>query len=147
MLRGSGSLLAGFSLSGLFVYVIILSLCFIMMSVDPLHARKKQKVIHTERIRTEVQSFFKNTRIVRVLPSEIEGLYEVYYVGEYPGLFYYHPGKKLLVFGEIFTVNGTPVTAEKVERFIIELQQKEKGDGEDGDSREGGKDRKDGKEK
>ena len=80
---------------------------------------------HVDVIRRDVQEVFKNTQVVDVKKSEIPCLYEVYYNGSYPDLIYYYPDKRLFVFGEIWTLDGQSLTAEKRKAFLEKLEQKD----------------------
>jgi len=71
-----------------------------------------------EAIQRDVQNLLKNTQIVEIKESEINGVYEVYYNGTYPGIIYYYPEKHLFIFGEIWTVTGQSITANKREVFL-----------------------------
>jgi len=75
-------------------------------------------------VQQELSKIFGNTQIIRVEESEIKGLYEVYYNGTYPGIIYYYPEKRLIVFGEIWTLNGESITGKKLARFLDELTEK-----------------------
>jgi len=75
---------------------------------------------NTSQVKEEIQSIFKNTRIDEVKPSEIPGVYEVYYTGMYPGIVYYYPAKKIIIFGEFWSVNGTSLSGEKLVKFLEE---------------------------
>ena len=96
-------------------------------------------------VQQELSKIFGNTQIIRVEESEIKGLYEVYYNGTYPGIIYYYPEKRLIIFGEIWTLNGESITGKKLARFLDELTEKylqeEKDlspDGKKHNSRQGG---------
>ena len=75
-------------------------------------------------VQQELSKIFGNTQIIRVEESEIKGLYEVYYNGTYPGIIYYYPEKRLIIFGEIWTLNGESITGKKLARFLDELTEK-----------------------
>jgi len=69
-------------------------------------------------VKKEITSTFKALNVTEVKESEIPGVYEVYYTGVYPGIIYYYPPKKLLIFGEIWDVNGTSLTGMKLEKYL-----------------------------
>lgn len=127
MLRLLKTFLLNFSL------VFLISCSFlVVLDVNPLHAKKKQaKATYSfQKVKKEVQEIFKNTKIVDVKMSEIEGVYEIYYEGEYPGIFYYYPKKKLIIFGEIFSTSGVSLTGEKVVNYFSKKIKKEGLEGE-----------------
>ncbi len=70
---------------------------------------------------SEVDAKFRKTfdkmPVDAVKASEISGLYEVYSGGK---LFYFAPRENLLIFGELYSVDGRSVSQEKAERYISE---------------------------
>jgi len=78
-------------------------------------------VMPPEEVKNQIQGVFKNLKVVEVKPSEVPCLYEVYYNGTNPGIFYFYPEKKLIVFGEIWNVNGTSITGEKRIEFLEKM--------------------------
>jgi len=73
-------------------------------------------------VKKEITSTFKALNVAEVKESEIPGIYEIYYTGTYPGIIYYYPPKKLLIFGEIWDVNGTSLTGLKLENYLLKLE-------------------------
>ncbi len=69
-------------------------------------------------VRSEFQTLFKNVNVVEVKESEIPNVYEIYYVGENTGMLYFYPEKKILIFGELWDINGTSITGEKLLKFF-----------------------------
>lgn len=74
-------------------------------------------------VKKDLESIFKKTKILKVRESEIKGLWEVY-VGskDNVNVIYYYPEKKLLLFGEIWDINGKNLTGEKRELFLRQIQ-------------------------
>jgi len=60
---------------------------------------------------------FDKMPVDAVKASEIRGLYEVYSGGK---LFYFAPRENLLIFGELYSVDGRSVSQEKAERYVSE---------------------------
>lgn len=69
----------------------------------------------------EFTNIFKNTKVEHISESEIPGVYEIYIPKKDGGvqIIYYYPDKKLLIFGEIWSVNGTSLTGEKVTNYLL----------------------------
>jgi len=75
-------------------------------------------------IQQDLARVFRNTQIIKVEESEIEGVYEVYYNGTFPGIIYYYPRKHLIIFGEIWTLNGESITGKKLASFLDTVTEK-----------------------
>lgn len=82
--------------------------------------------LSTEKVALELKETFSKTEIVRVSESEIPGVYEVYYRGIYPGIFYYYPPRKIVIFGEFWSVNGTSITGERLMSFVEKILNEKK---------------------
>ncbi|MEY8201090.1 MAG: DsbC family protein, partial [Colwellia sp.] len=61
-----------------------------------------------EAVEADLKGKLKNSQIDHLVETEIPGLYEVQ-TGQ--NIIYYHPEKKLFIFGEIYTVGGKSITA------------------------------------
>jgi len=96
----------------------------ILVSLFFLSGCAARPIMPPEEVKSQVQGIFKNLRVVEVKPSEVPCLYEVYYNGTNPGIFYFYPEKKLIVFGEIWDVNGTSLTGEKRNQFLEKMLEK-----------------------
>lgn len=79
-----------------------------------------------EEVIRDVRTIFPEMKVVDVVPSEFEGIYEVSYLkSEGPessglseiGIFYYHPCRKILMFGEFILSNGTFLTGERIKFY------------------------------
>lgn len=106
-----------------FLAIFVVSSCAYYGRFDP------------ETIKSDFQLIFKKTRVVEVKPSEIPGIYEIYYEGDHPGIIYYYPDKKILIFGEFWSINGTSFTGEKLEKLLIKkIENKREKETEDGRS-------------
>jgi len=62
-----------------------------------------------------VQSIIPGTKIEKVKPSLISGLYEAYFKDG--SLMYIAPDKRLIFMGEIYTSTGTPVTQNSIKKY------------------------------
>lgn len=74
-------------------------------------------------VKSEVESIFKNTKFVEVRKFDVTDLYEVYFVRDKCkgiGVFFYSPSKKLVILGEVWSINGTSVTG----KIIRDLEKK-----------------------
>lgn len=64
---------------------------------------------------------FPNTKVLRVDVSPLRNVYEIYVetaTGR-PTIIYYVPEQDLIIFGEVWTTNGTSLTGERIERFLL----------------------------
>lgn len=64
---------------------------------------------------------FPNTKVLYVDESPLKNVYEVYVETSRgrPTIVYYVPEQELIIFGEVWTVNGTSLTEKRVERFLF----------------------------
>jgi len=92
----------------------------VLVSCSPHELRHENlpPPIDYKAIQEDLQNLLRNTQVVDVRESEINGVYEVYYNGTYPGIVYYYPEKHLFIFGEVWTITGQSITADKREVFL-----------------------------
>lgn len=96
------------------LFVVVFSFLFLFCSCAGVYSPAT--------VKKEITSTFKTLNVTEVKESEIPGIYEIYYTGTYPGIIYYYPPKKLLIFGEIWDVNGTSLTGLKLENYLLKLE-------------------------
>ncbi len=84
-------------------------------------------------VKSEFEGIFRNTKVFAVKESEVKGLYEIYVGSDSEGskenvnVIYYYPSGKVLIFGEIWSLNGTSLTGERRVEFLRERLRKNKG--------------------
>jgi thiol:disulfide interchange protein DsbC len=88
----------------------ILILIFILVFSFALFAKSINGKPSPEAIRQDLQKMFPRFSISEINETPIPGIYEI--VGETGQIIYYSP-KGYLIFGEIWTTNGTSITAER----------------------------------
>lgn len=66
---------------------------------------------NADAVSAQFRAAFPNTPVETVRPSEVDGLYEVYTPG---GLIYFAPEPGVVLFGEIYDLDGRAITQEKL---------------------------------
>lgn len=67
---------------------------------------------------------FRNSKVLGAKETEIDGLYAIFLLGkgDEVKVVYFYPKKGLLFLGEIWTINGTSLTRERILEFERELR-------------------------
>lgn len=88
-------------------------------AVTPLNREQ-----YLEAVAEEFGRIFRNTKVLGADETEIEGLYIIFLLGKGDEIkaVYYYPMKGLVIFGEIWTINGTSLTGNQISDFIEKLK-------------------------
>ena len=91
--------------------VVAIAFVFLLSAVDVAQAADTAQALVTAKIREHFLRKFPRTQGVdEVRESPIQGIYEI---ATPRGIFYFHPEKELMIFGEIWDSTGKSLTAER----------------------------------
>lgn len=90
--------------------------------------------ISREEVFKTIQGIFPEMKIVDIVPMSFGGIYGVFYLESEKSdpsfsevrAFYYHPCKKIFMFGEFIASNGTFLTGEQIRTYENQILNKEK---------------------
>jgi len=79
---------------------------------------------YLESVAKEFSEIFRNSRVLGAKEAEIDGLYAIFLLGRDDEIrvVYFYPKKRLLFLGEIWTIDGTSLTGERIFEFEKELK-------------------------
>jgi thiol:disulfide interchange protein DsbC len=94
----------------LLLAILFLTTFFIFVYSFTLFAKNENNKPSPETVKQDLQKMLPRFSIAEVNNSPIPGIYEI--VGESGQIIYYNP-KGYIIFGEIWSINGTSITAER----------------------------------